>query len=82
MGTSDEGCFPDCIHDGQFTLSREDQQFMKSAMESARLVGGHYKIGLPFRCSQVKMSNNKKAVEQQAMSLKQKFIRYGLFHSY
>ncbi|XP_035768033.1 dnaJ homolog subfamily B member 11-like [Neolamprologus brichardi] len=48
---------------------------MKSVMDSVKLVDGHYTIGLPFRCNQVKMPNNRKAVEQRAMSLKWKFVK-------
>uniref|UniRef100_A0AAZ1XPU5 CCHC-type domain-containing protein n=1 Tax=Oreochromis aureus TaxID=47969 RepID=A0AAZ1XPU5_OREAU len=67
--------FPECIQDEQFALSRENQQCMKSVMDSAKLVDGHYTIGLPFRCNQVKMPNNKKVVEQRTMSLKRMFIK-------
>lgn len=48
---------------------------MRSVDKSAKLVDGHYSIGLPLRREDVKMPNNKMVAEQHAMSLKRRFNR-------
>ncbi|XP_034530056.1 uncharacterized protein LOC117805434 [Notolabrus celidotus] len=65
--------FPECAQDEQLGLSREDRHFMESVSESARLVDGHYSIGLPLKQGDLKMPNNRKVAEQRALSLKRRF---------
>ncbi len=72
--------FPECSHDEQPALSREDARFMKLAADSAKLVNGHYQVALPLRDNQLKMPNNRKVAEQRAVILKRRFMKDSLFH--
>lgn len=74
--------FPECNQDEQIGLSREDGQFMEFVTKSAKLVNGHYNIGLPLRKRDVNMPNNRKVAEQRALSLKRRFDKDATFHSY
>lgn len=47
--------FPETAHDEQIESSKEDQQFMDFVSRSAKLIDGHYHIGLPFRNTDVIM---------------------------
>lgn len=73
--------FPECAQDEQLGLSREDHHFMESVTESAKLVYGHYSIGLPLRRNDVKMPNNRKVAEKQALNLKRRFNKDSVFHA-
>lgn len=73
--------FPECNQDEQIGLSREDGQFMEFVTKSAKLVNGHYNIGLPLRKRDVNMPNNRKVAEQRVLSLKRRFDKDATFHS-
>ncbi|XP_039548042.1 uncharacterized protein LOC120493481 [Pimephales promelas] len=73
--------FPECSQDEQMGLSREDCQFMEFVTKSAKLVDGHYSIGLPLRKKDVNMPNNRKVAEQRAMSLTRRFEKDATFHA-
>lgn len=45
-------------------MSKEDQLFMDRVSESAKLVNGHYSIGLPLKNKDVKIPNNRAVAEQ------------------
>ncbi|XP_035986832.1 uncharacterized protein LOC118560169 [Fundulus heteroclitus] len=64
--------FPETLHEEQSGLSREDQRFMKSVLESAKLIDGHYNIGLPVKQRHFKMQNNRTVAIQRALSLKRR----------
>lgn len=64
--------FPENMHDEQPGLSRVDKRFIESVSESAKLIDGHYNIGLPVRQRYLKMPNNKTIVEQRTLSLKRR----------
>lgn len=65
--------FPECSHDEQPGMSREDQRFMKLVRDSVKLLNGHYQIALPLRDNQVRMPNNRKIAEQRAVNLCRRF---------
>lgn len=45
-------------------MSKEDQLFMDRVSESAKLVNGHYSIGLPLKNKDVKIPKNRAVAEQ------------------
>lgn len=53
---------------------------MESVHESAKLIDGHYSIGLPLRKGDVKMPNNRIIALQRALSFKRRFTKDTLFH--
>lgn len=61
-------------------MSREDIQFLEMVSQSAKLIEGHYSIGLPLRNTVFKMPNNRKVAEQRALNLK-KFTKNPQFHA-
>lgn len=73
--------FPEASQDEQPGLSREDKRFIESVSESAKLIDGHYSIGLPVRQRYLKMPNNKTVAEQRALSLKRRLNRDLAFRS-
>lgn len=73
--------FPESEMDEQVGMSREDQRFMELVINSAKHVNGHYQISLPLKNKQVKMSNNRKIVEQRASYLKKRFQKSPSFHA-
>lgn len=70
--------FPECIQDEQTSYSREDQKFMEMVTNSAKLVDGHYEIGLPLR-KRIHMPNNRRIVEQRALHLKKRLQKDSVF---
>ncbi|KAJ8410931.1 hypothetical protein AAFF_G00179660 [Aldrovandia affinis] len=52
-------------------MSREDP-FIERVSQSAKLVNGHYNIGLPLRKEDAEFPNNRCMAEQRALSLKRK----------
>lgn len=70
--------FPECKNEEQIGYSKEDQKCMDMVSNSARLVDGHYEIGLPLR-ENINMPNNRKVVEQRASHLKKRFQRCSTF---
>ena len=72
--------FPEGEKHDEVEMSREDHQFMDMVMESAKQVDGHYTICLPLKNRMVNMPNNRIIAEQQAQSLRHKFIRNDCFH--
>ncbi|XDV52444.1 hypothetical protein PO909_021172 [Leuciscus waleckii] len=72
--------FPECQND-RVEMSREDIQFLEMVSQSAKLIEGHYNIGLPLRNTVFKMPNNRKVAEQRALNLKKKFIKNPQFHA-
>ncbi|XDV20313.1 hypothetical protein PO909_025662 [Leuciscus waleckii] len=72
--------FPECQND-RVVMSREDIQFLEMVSQSAKLIEGHYSIGLPLRNTVLKMPNNRKVAEQRALNLKKKFIKNPQFHA-
>ncbi|KAJ8416516.1 hypothetical protein AAFF_G00358040 [Aldrovandia affinis] len=56
-------------------MSKEDQLFMDRVSYSAKLVNGHYSIGLPLKNKAVKMPNNRALAEQRALNIKKKLQR-------
>lgn len=73
--------FPETLQDEQPGLSREDERFIELVSESAKLIDGHYSIGLPVRQRYLKMPNNKTVVEQRALSLKRRLNKDLSFRS-
>lgn len=67
--------FPECSHDEQTGLSREDQRFMELVTQSTKPVDGHYQAALPLRKSKLNMPNNRKVAEQRALNLQRRFKR-------
>ena len=70
--------FPEC-QDDQLEMSRDEIQFMEIVSQSASLVGGHYCINLPLRNRVIKRPNNRRVAEQQALNLKQQFVKNSQF---
>ncbi len=60
-------------------MSKEDKLFMDRVSESAKLVNGHYSIGLPLKSKEVKMPNNRAVAEQHALNMKKKLQRNWTF---
>lgn len=73
--------FPETLQDEQPGLSREDERFIELVSESAKLIDGHYSVGLPVRQRYLKMPNNKTVVEQRALSLKRRLNKDLSFRS-
>ncbi len=65
--------FPETVHEEQMAMSKEDHQFMDFMSHSAKLINGHYYIGLPFRNAEVVMPLNRRIVEQRSLSLQKRF---------
>lgn len=61
-------------------MSREDLQFMESVTQSAKMVEGHYCIGLPLKNNKVCMPNNCSLAEQRALSIRRKLLKNPSFH--
>ncbi len=62
--------FPEGSQEEQLEMSQEDLQFTDSMSQSARLVEGHYCIGLPLKNKQLRMPNNHVTAEQLALKKK------------
>lgn len=73
--------FPETVHEEQTGMSKEDQQFMNYMSHSAKLINGHYYIGLPFRDADVVMPRNRRIAEQRALTLQRKFKVNSSFHA-
>ncbi|XP_071058619.1 uncharacterized protein [Pseudochaenichthys georgianus] len=73
--------FPECSQDEQMGPSREDCHFMEYVTKSAKLMDGHYCIGLPLRKRDVSMPNNRRVAEQRTLSLKRRFDKDVSFHA-
>ncbi|KAL3981342.1 small subunit ribosomal protein S12 [Sarotherodon galilaeus] len=71
--------FPECNQEEQLEMSREDLQFMDSVTLSARLVNGHYCIGLPLKNKEIRMPNNRVLAEQRALNLKKRLLKNPTF---
>lgn len=71
--------FPEGRKHDEVEMSREDHQFMDMAMESAKLMDGHYTICLPLKNRLVNMPNNRSVAEQRARNLRLKFLRNDCF---
>lgn len=63
----------------QLEMSREDIKFMDIVSSTAKLIGGHYCIDLPFRKENVTLPDNRYIAEQRLCSLKRKFDRNNVF---
>lgn len=63
-------------------MSREDREFMESVNESAKLIDGHYSIGLPLKKEDMKMPNNRNVAVQRTFSFKRRFTKDRLFHAH
>lgn len=72
--------FPECARDDH-EPSREDQQFLDVVSKSAKIVDGHYCIGLPLKEKEICMPDNRSVVEQRTLNLKRRFKRDSSFHS-
>ncbi|KAJ8369700.1 hypothetical protein SKAU_G00097280 [Synaphobranchus kaupii] len=72
--------FPEC-HQDELEMSREDRQFIDLVSQSTKLEQGHYSICFPLRNGNVNMPNNRKVVEQRALSLRKKFEKNVSFHA-
>lgn len=66
--------FPECSQE-EMEMSIEDLQFMDSVSQSARLIDGHYCIGLPLKDKRLKMPNNRVMAEQRAINLKKRLLK-------
>lgn len=66
--------FPECKQE-ELEMSKEDLQFMNSASQSARLVDGHYCIGLPLKNKELRVPNNHVMAEQRALNLKKRLLK-------
>lgn len=64
--------FPERQHQERLEMSREDHLFIERVTQSAKLVDGHYSIGLPLRKEDAEFPNNRCVAEQRALSLKRK----------
>ncbi|KAK0132995.1 hypothetical protein N1851_031641 [Merluccius polli] len=71
--------FPENAQSEHLEMSKEDQLFMDRVSESAKLVNGHYSIGLPLKNKDVKMPNNRAVAEQRALNMKKKLQRNQTF---
>lgn len=69
--------FPQSVRDDQ-EPSREDQQFLDLVSKSAKLVDGHYCIGLPLKEREMSMPDNRGVAEQRTLNLKRRFERFFL----
>ena len=67
--------FSERIADDKPENSIEDQRFMKIMEQETRLIDGHYQVPLPFRKKDMKMPDNKVAVEHRLNQLKKRFNR-------
>ncbi|KAK0152983.1 hypothetical protein N1851_005350 [Merluccius polli] len=72
--------FPERHCDERSEMSQEDHQFMESVSSSVRLTDGHYYLSLPMKKLCVQMPNNRSAVLQCALNLKNKLKRNPAFH--
>lgn len=73
--------FPETAHEEMLGTSKEEQQFMNFVSNSARLINGHYYIGLPFRNAEVAMPMNRRIAEQRALTLQKRFKVNSSFHA-
>lgn len=71
--------FPENAQGEQLEMSKEDQLFMERVSKSAKLVNGHYSIGLPLKNKDVKMPNNRAMAEQRVLNMKKKLQRNQTF---
>ena len=67
--------FPEKDEGEQLEMSKEDQLFMERVTQSAKLIDGHYSIGLPLKNTNLKMPNNRTVAEQRALNMKKKLQR-------
>ncbi len=61
--------------------NRGQCQFMDFMSHSAKLINGHYYIGLPFRNAEVVMPMNRRIAEKHALSLQKRFKVNPSFHA-
>ena len=59
--------------------SKDDDRFMKLMSEKACLVDGHYQLPLPFKDSDVKLTNKRIQIEKRLLSVKRKMERSSAF---
>ncbi|XP_077073702.1 uncharacterized protein LOC143724510 [Siphateles boraxobius] len=71
--------FPENAQGEQLEMSKEDQLFMDRVSKSAKLVNGHYSVGLPLKNKDVKMPNNRAMIEQRALNMKKKLQKNQTF---
>ena len=72
--------FPEHNCDDKSEMSQEDHCFMESVNMSAHLKDGHYYLNLPMKKLNVQMPNNRSAVMQRALNLKNKLVKNPTFH--
>lgn len=71
--------FNEISSEEQIEMSREDIKFMDIVSSTAKLIGGHYCIDLPFRQENLTLPDNRHIAEQRLCSLKRKFDRNSVF---
>lgn len=67
--------FPERQHEERLEMSMEDHVFMERVSQSAKLVNGHYNIGLLLRKVNAEFPSNCCVAEQRALSLKRKLSK-------
>lgn len=65
--------FPECARDDK-DPSKEDKQFLDKVSNIAKLLDGHYYIGLSFKDTKFCMPDNRTVARQHLQNLKQKLI--------
>ena len=64
--------FQDVNYDSKPSMSQNDKRALNVMENSARIVDGHYEIGLPWRNHPPRLSNNRVQAEQRLRSLRRR----------
>ena len=64
--------FQDVNYDSRPSMSQNDKRALNVMENSARIVDGHYEIGLPWRNYPPRLSNNRVQAEQRLRPLKRR----------
>ena len=67
--------FSESVSEAVSTMSRQDRQALNIYEESARLVGGHYQIAIPWKCHSPDLLNNKPLAELRLNLLRTKLLK-------
>ncbi|XP_028317687.1 uncharacterized protein LOC114472566 [Gouania willdenowi] len=67
--------FPEHNMTEKLEMSSDDKRFMESVSQSAKLVDGHYCIGLPLKNKDIIFPNNRTVAVQRTESLKRKMLK-------
>ena len=64
--------FQDVTYDTKTSMSQNDRRALDIMEQSARMVGGHYEIGLPWKNYPPRLSDNRAQAEQRLRSLRKR----------